>query len=390
MTTTPLRVNTNLSKAFPDPEEDLFWQKATNANGGDRNIDAIWSPKPNDVTIPLPPPPTNTTRHSRKGSKVSWALLSESEKHVELLETKLKDVQTKNGKIRHDNTDVPLNYYPHHAADESSTVHVEDEDLDPITTDSHDSDEGLWLLWQTRNHRSLSSSISDNRWNKYFPLLNRSSVDGNNRNSREYVHSVPYRDDEDEADAGIDIEMLDDVLSKRKMEQEYLWSGWWTWCLDTFVSKCFVCGADQLNDEQVAEFKEAFALFDKDNDGTITTKELGTVMRSLGQNPTETELQDMINEVDADGNGTIDFPEFLTMMARKMKDTDSEEEIREAFKVFDKDGNGFISAAELRHVMTNLGEKLTDEEVDEMIREADVDGDGQINYEEFVKMMMTH
>jgi len=92
------------------------------------------------------------------------------------------------------------------------------------------------------------------------------------------------------------------------------------------------------------------------------------------------------------GNGTIDFPEFLTMMARKMKDTDSEEEIREAFRVFDKDGNGFISAAELRHVMTNLGEKLTDEEVDEMIREADIDGDGQVNYEgmlwpNFVKLI---
>ena len=68
-------------------------------------------------------------------------------------------------------------------------------------------------------------------------------------------------------------------------------------------------------------------------------------------------------------------------MAKKMKDTDSEEEMKEAFRVFDKDGNGFISAAELRHVMTNLGEKLTDEEVDEMIREADTDGDGQVNYE---------
>lgn len=84
------------------------------------------------------------------------------------------------------------------------------------------------------------------------------------------------------------------------------------------------------------------------------------------------------------GNGTIDFPEFLTMMAKKMKDSDSEDELKEAFKVFDKDGNGFISAAELRHVMTNLGEKLTDEEVDEMIREADTDGDGQVNYEGMV------
>ncbi|XP_035874479.1 calmodulin-1-like [Phyllostomus discolor] len=95
----------------------------------------------------------------------------------------------------------------------------------------------------------------------------------------------------------------------------------------------------------------------------------------------------MINDVDADGNGTIDFPEFLTTMERAMKDTDSEEEIREAFHVFDKDGNGYISAAELRHVMTNLGEKLIDEEIEEMIREADIDGDGQVNYEEFVQMM---
>ena len=126
-------------------------------------------------------------------------------------------------------------------------------------------------------------------------------------------------------------------------------------------------------------------MFDEDGDGTITTKELCTVMRSLGQNPTEAELQDMINEVDADRNGTIDFPEFLTMIVRR---TDSDlEEVREMFSVFDKDGDGFISAAELRHVLKNHGEMVTDEEVDEMMREADVDGDGQVNYDEFVAMM---
>ena len=68
------------------------------------------------------------------------------------------------------------------------------------------------------------------------------------------------------------------------------------------------------------------------------------------------------------------------MMAGKMKDYEGEMEIKEVFRVFDKDGNGFIGAAELRLIMSNLGEKLTDEEVDEMIRKADIDGDGQVNY----------
>lgn len=99
-------------------------------------------------------------------------------------------------------------------------------------------------------------------------------------------------------------------------------------------------------------------------------------MRNLGQHPTEDALKQMIDEVDADGNGTIDFAEFLTLMARKMKAKDSEAEILEAFKVFDKDGSGKISPAELRLVMTNLGERLTDNEVEEMIKEADINGDG--------------
>ncbi|XP_075396736.1 calmodulin-alpha-like [Tenrec ecaudatus] len=147
--------------------------------------------------------------------------------------------------------------------------------------------------------------------------------------------------------------------------------------------------ADQLTEEQIAEFKEAFSLIDKDGDGSITRKEFGTILRSLGHNPTEAELQDMINELDTGDNGTIDFPAFLSVMARKMKDTESEEEIRKAFRIFDKDGRGYISVAELRHVMTNLGEKLTDEEINEMITEADVHGEGEVNYEEFVHKMVS-
>ena len=146
---------------------------------------------------------------------------------------------------------------------------------------------------------------------------------------------------------------------------------------------------ENLTDEKIMEFKAAFELFDKDRNGHITSKELGTVMRGLGQNPTEEELKQIIREVDLDGNGTIDFKEFLCLMVKKMKDTDTDEELLEAFKVFDRDGNGFITSHELRHIMNNLGEGLTPEEIEEMIKEADLDNDGQIDYEEFVKMMMS-
>ena len=145
---------------------------------------------------------------------------------------------------------------------------------------------------------------------------------------------------------------------------------------------------NQLSEKQVGEIKEIFSFFDKNSDGCITAKEIGEVMRSLGATPTEAEIEAIVKQIDTDGSGIIDFPAFLTMMAKTMKEKDSEEEIREAFRVFDRDRDGFISAAELRHVMTNLGEKLSDDEVDEMIREANTDNDGHFNYEEFVTMMM--
>ena len=127
-------------------------------------------------------------------------------------------------------------------------------------------------------------------------------------------------------------------------------------------------------------------------------------MRSLGQNPTEAELQRTIKEVDVDGNGTVDLQEFLTIMAVKIHDSFSEEEILSAFKAMDKDESGAINATELKEIMNKLGrsasssfldffthrsteEKLTDADIDGMIREVDTDGDGQVNYEEFVKVI---
>ncbi|CAI8508471.1 hypothetical protein FOG51_02130 [Hanseniaspora uvarum] len=144
--------------------------------------------------------------------------------------------------------------------------------------------------------------------------------------------------------------------------------------------------SNNLTEEQIQEFKEAFTLFDKDNNGTISKQELSTVMRSLGLSPSEQEVTDLMNEIDLNGNKSIEFSEFLTLMSRQLKQNDSEMELLEAFKVFDKNGDGYISSAELKHVLTSIGEKLSDAEVDEILKEV-ADGQGQINIEQFAEIL---
>ncbi|XP_006815692.1 calmodulin-alpha-like [Saccoglossus kowalevskii] len=135
-----------------------------------------------------------------------------------------------------------------------------------------------------------------------------------------------------------------------------------------------------LTKEQHDELKECFDWFDKDGNGSISSDELGTLMRTLGQNPTDKEIELMIAKTDFNKNGVIDFDEFVDLMATHMVD-DPEDELIEAFKVFDKDGDGFIDAGELRRVVRGVGEKLTDDEIENMMTEADVNGDGKIDYE---------
>ena len=131
------------------------------------------------------------------------------------------------------------------------------------------------------------------------------------------------------------------------------------------------------------------------------------MLKYVGENPSNAEVQDLVVEVDSWGTGFFKFPDFLTMMLRKLDENSAEEEIREAFKVFDsvrfkiywkwiltklyyiQDGNGFINRQELGYVMENLGQKMEKEEIETLINEIDIDGDGQINYEEFYMMMCT-
>ena len=143
----------------------------------------------------------------------------------------------------------------------------------------------------------------------------------------------------------------------------------------------------ELTEQQKTEVKEAFDLFDTDGSGNIDQKELKVAMRALGFEPKREEIKKMIADVDKDGSGVIDFPEFLDMMTQKMAERDPREEMLKAFRLFDDDETGKISFKNLKRVAKELGENMTDEEIHEMIEEADRDGDGEINEEEFMRIM---
>ena len=147
---------------------------------------------------------------------------------------------------------------------------------------------------------------------------------------------------------------------------------------------------DDLTELQIAEYKEAFQIFDKHGEGTISSKELGTIMRSLGLNPSDEDLKEIIDCFDNDkNNGLIDFNSFLIIMAKRKNDIDREEDLLDAFRVFDKENNGKISARELRYVMMSSGEDLNENDIEDMIHEASKDNDDYIDYHKFVKLMLS-
>ena len=142
--------------------------------------------------------------------------------------------------------------------------------------------------------------------------------------------------------------------------------------------------AEYFTEEQVAEYKAAFDDYDLDGGGSISTSELGTAMRCLGQCPADDELVHWINEVDKDGNGELDFQEFLNLMA-KLVGRDPYEELSDALKVFDRQGDGYIMVKELKHVLTRMGDVLTAEEVDEWLVAAEITPQGAIHIDRFLE-----
>ncbi|KAI5075389.1 hypothetical protein GOP47_0009937 [Adiantum capillus-veneris] len=142
--------------------------------------------------------------------------------------------------------------------------------------------------------------------------------------------------------------------------------------------------AERLSEEEIAGLKEMFKMIDEDNSGTITFDELKTGLRRLGSSLMDAEIQALMEAADVDNNGTIDYGEFIAATLNLNK-IEREENIFAAFSYFDKDSSGYITVDEIQQacIEYNLG----DVRIDEMIKEADQDNDGRIDYNEFVAMM---
>jgi calmodulin len=148
---------------------------------------------------------------------------------------------------------------------------------------------------------------------------------------------------------------------------------------------------EHLSEDEVAEFREIFNLVDRDGGGSITASELGELMDTLGIDASPEEIEAMIKEIDQDGDGDIDFEEFVAVMSRKVNATYTSDQVKSAFRVFESNTpQGYVRAENLIGALCTYGvEKLTQEQAGDLVGQLEVDNNGLVNYAEYVSMMMS-
>ena len=143
----------------------------------------------------------------------------------------------------------------------------------------------------------------------------------------------------------------------------------------------------ELTEEQRGEIKEAFDLFDSEGKNCIDTKELKVAMRALGFDAKKEEIKRILTDVDKNGEGVISFEDFYDIMSQKILDRDPVEEMKKAFYLICEEGHDKITIKSLTKVARELGENISVDELNEMVEEADKDGDGEIGEEDFIRIM---
>ncbi|XP_046681159.1 troponin C, isoallergen Bla g 6.0101-like [Homalodisca vitripennis] len=146
-----------------------------------------------------------------------------------------------------------------------------------------------------------------------------------------------------------------------------------------------------LTEEQIKLLKNAFNAFDQEQKGSISVEMVGTILEMLGWSMSPSELKEIVDEVDADGSGWLEFDEFCILASRFLTEdetgNDCEEELREAFRLYDKEGQGYITTDVLKEIFRELDHSITEDDLENMIEEIDADGSGTVDFEEFMEVM---
>jgi calmodulin len=145
-----------------------------------------------------------------------------------------------------------------------------------------------------------------------------------------------------------------------------------------------------LSEEQLKQARNAFSFFDRNHDGSISAKELGTALRAIGLNPTELEVNEMLTSVDLNHDGVLSFEEFAKLYSLKVADNLTEAQITDYLRAFDRNGDGSLNAEEISEVLTTIGERLSKDEMISIISDFDSNHDGKINIEEFARALVSH
>jgi len=145
----------------------------------------------------------------------------------------------------------------------------------------------------------------------------------------------------------------------------------------------------KLSETQLTAAKNAFKAFDKKNEDKIKVGDIEQALKKLGHNIKPDWLEKIEHTIDAEGTGYIKYDEFCGILRKKVQDDEDERELREMFRILDKEKRGEVNTNELRWILKNLGDDLTEADIDDMIADVDTDGSGWVDYNEFSKLMQS-
>lgn len=156
--------------------------------------------------------------------------------------------------------------------------------------------------------------------------------------------------------------------------------------IDNIEEPITITNSNSMDEESLNKIKESFLLFDQDNDGYITKQELSTLLRALGKNLTDLEINNLITQHEIENN-SIDFDKFI-IITNQITPKDTQNDLLNAYELFDPENNGFIKVNEFKHIMTNLGEKLNTNEIENIIKDLDPQNEGKIYKNIFIETLL--